>query len=66
VRDPCGSEVRGGGAGWISAESSPAQVRSSNRASLPGRAEGRFSVDLGTARLKRPRLTNSKIARILD
>jgi hypothetical protein len=40
-------------------------VRSLNRASLPGKAEGRFSVGLGTAWLSRPGLTNSEIARIL-
>jgi hypothetical protein len=63
ARDPCGSEARG--RGWILAESGPAQVRSSNRASLPGRAEGRFSVELGTARLSRAGLTNSEIAKNL-
>jgi hypothetical protein len=40
-------------------------VRSSNRASLSGRAEGRFSIELGTARLSRPGLTISEIARNL-
>jgi hypothetical protein len=62
---PAGARRGRGDAGWISAESGPAQVRSSNRASLPGRAEGRFSVELGTARLSRPELTNSEIARNL-
>jgi hypothetical protein len=65
VRDPCGSEAWGRGREVDFAESSPAQVRSSNRASLPGKAEGRFSIELGTARLSRPGLTNNEIARNL-
>jgi hypothetical protein len=46
--DPYGSPCAG--AGWIPGESSPAQVRSSNRASLPAKAEKHFSVQLSTAR----------------
>jgi hypothetical protein len=47
TRDPYGSPGAGAGA---RGESSPAQVGSSNRASLAGRAEKQFSVQLGTAR----------------
>jgi hypothetical protein len=57
VRDPCGRE-RGrmgpGRAGGNPGELSPAQLRSSIRASLPGRAQGQFSGELGTAHVSEP------------
>jgi hypothetical protein len=43
-----------GRAGGNPGELSPAQLRSSIRASLPGRAQGQFSGELGTAHVSEP------------
>jgi hypothetical protein len=40
--------------GENSGEFSPTHLRSSIQASLPGRAEGHFSAELGTARVSEP------------
>jgi hypothetical protein len=45
--------------GGVSAESSPAHLRSSNRASLPGRAESSFPYEVGNAQVGITGLTNS-------
>jgi hypothetical protein len=50
-------------AGGISGELSPADLRSSNRASLPGRAEGAFSAELGSARVRKPGYQTAKIVK---
>jgi hypothetical protein len=55
VRDPYGRGAPGG----VSAESSPAHLRSSNRASLPGRAESSFPCEVGSAQVGITGLTNS-------
>jgi hypothetical protein len=43
-----------GRGGRISGESDPAELRSSIRASQPGRAERLFSVKVGTAEMRGP------------
>jgi hypothetical protein len=50
-------------AGGISGELSPAHLRSSNRASLPGRAEGAFPVELGSARVRKPGYQTAEIVK---
>jgi hypothetical protein len=49
-----------GRAGGNSGELSPAHMRSSIRASLSGRAEGHYSVELGTAHISEPAYQTSK------
>jgi hypothetical protein len=51
VTDPYG---HGCGAWRISGESSPAHLRSSNRASQPGRAESPFRCEVGSAQVGKP------------
>jgi hypothetical protein len=51
---PVGASVGPGRAGENSGEFSPTHLRSSIRASLPGRAEGHFSAELGTSRVSEP------------
>jgi hypothetical protein len=50
-------------AGGISGELSPADLRSSNRASLSGRAEGAFPAKLGSARVRKPGYQTAKIVK---
>jgi hypothetical protein len=64
-RDPCGSGPDARRGGCFSGEFSPAHLRSSIRASLPGRAEGYFSCELGTAHVSRAGLPNVQIAKNL-
>jgi hypothetical protein len=47
-----------------SGESSPADLGSSNRASLSGRAEGHFLAQPGTARYARPGYQTTKFVKI--
>jgi hypothetical protein len=65
VRDPAGVGRGAWGAGGVSAESSPAHLRSSNRASLSGRAESSFSFEVGTAQMGITRLPNTHICKYL-
>jgi hypothetical protein len=53
-----------GRGGRFSGESSPADLRSSNRASLSGRAEGYFSAQPGSARSVEPGYQTTKFAKI--
>jgi hypothetical protein len=49
-----GGRAGAGRVGRISGESSPAGLRSSIQASLPGRAEGSFLGELGSAHTRNP------------
>jgi hypothetical protein len=60
---PVGARTGPTRAGGISDELSPADLRSSNRASLSGRAEGAFSVELGSARVRKPGYQTAKIVK---